>query len=100
MKTQNKNQEESNERFKLIFFLLIGGFILGTFFGIVMLITSPEYKNQTETETTEIYKYKCNENKLWWSAEQCFGEECWVTDRKPIQHCEKHYYEKEVIIKK
>jgi hypothetical protein len=79
-----------------IFFSLFLGFMIGSF----VAINSPECRNQNETETTEIFKYKCNENKIYWSAQNCFGDECWLMDKKPIQHCEDHYYEKEVIIKK
>jgi hypothetical protein len=114
MKTKNKNQEKvlmtkirkieqeknTNVFNGAIIVSLVITLTLICGYHFIFHVDFNSTENQTETETTEIFKYKCNENKIHWSSQVCFGDECWVTDRQPIQHCEEHYYEKEVIIKK
>jgi len=79
----------------LLFFLSVAISILISSI-ITVTLFSQENLNIEKINYT-VYKYQCNENPIWYSLETCYGDNCTISEKKPIQHCDEHYYEKEVF---
>lgn len=103
-----KSKDKFGNRLSILLILSMG-FLFGFLFAILLLLTNTDgiltkngyiaidQYNLSQENITQIYKYKCNEDKYKWEMKNIYNGE--ITTEY-IQNCDNWYYEKEVIIQK
>ena len=104
-----RKSKANDEGSIVILFVFFIGFLLGmllVYFSFIFNLSGMaennglQFKDESclnQENITEIYKYKCNENKFKWKMENMYTGEI---EEIKIQTCDEWYYEKEVIIQK